>query len=787
MSSILRLTEYPNAEIVEKMSRHKWVYPEQRDMLYAYYESIKHGKVQISYKAKKQDEKELGRLYSTKPHIMSCTSMWNRCRSTLFADTEMDIDMVNAHPKILLAMCQKHPDHFPEEQIKMLTKYCSNRDAMFDEIFIDDHVIDEYNEKNKETKTKKDLLKTLFTIILYGGSSATWEKDFQLNPDDYELSSDFETLQFELQYIAATIVDIHPKRKIAKAMYAEKVKRKIGRKLYESKSDGEERIKTPKPHKILSYLLQDSEREIVIEAIEKVKKAGFTVTCYSYDGFQILKNDKIYEFLENINDPLLGSEFIVKPFRDPLPLDNEYLIDPEPESFNATTLWRIGLKQSFDIESNKFQIAPTTFQDMLLKKEYFEKYVFYCENQKKVIESMSSGDYNYMTLSQFHDHFINVEYVDSKGNRKPFTKWWFKHLERRGYQKMECLPPPCVIPKNVFNLWKGFEIEEYEFIENTDISVILEHFKNIAGREDVVYEYLLNWYAWKVQKPGIKTEVAIIMYSQKEGSGKGAMAEEIFKAFLGRHQNEYFQVLDSIADITKRFNNIGQNLIGVVNEARGSDAFNIIDNIKSFITQKTFNKEIKGCTQEKGLRSLCDIILTTNNDNCMKVSDSDRRWVIVETNEDVVGDAKYFKKLWKTLDDKRTMRAFFQFLKDRDLSDFNPQLDKPETGIYKEFAKSSLSPIQMFWAEEYEMWNDGDKEEEVEKTPVGDYWEKFQLFYARDYPNKQHQYTKTSFSKASRRIEGIWKDTVAQFINGKTYKVLSIHWKEMEELYKRTL
>jgi len=157
----LRLTEFPNPEIVEKLSRHKWVYPEQRDMLYAYYTAIKSGKIAISYKAKTHNDMELGRLYSTKPYIMSCASMWNRCRSALFANTEYDIDMINAHPKLLLAMCQKFPRYFPPQQIEILSKYCSDRESMFNTIYIDETVIDDYNEKNKETKTKKDFLKTL--------------------------------------------------------------------------------------------------------------------------------------------------------------------------------------------------------------------------------------------------------------------------------------------------------------------------------------------------------------------------------------------------------------------------------------------------------------------------------------------------------------------------------------------------------------------------------------------------------------------------------------------------
>ena len=787
MNTTLRLTEFPNAEIVEKMSRHKWVYPEQRDMLYAYYQAIKNNKVQITYKAKKQNDKDLGRLYSTKPHMVSCASMWNRCRSTLFGKTEMDIDMVNAHPKMLLAMCQKYKEHFTDDQIETLSSYCSAREKMFENIYIDDNVIDEYNERNNETKTKKDFLKTLFTITLYGGSISTWEKSYQLTGDDYELSQEFETLQFELQHIAKTIVKIHPKSELAKARYIDKVTKKIKAKMYEDKEDGEIRIKEPKAHKLLSYLLQDKEREIVTDAIKKIKDAGFTVTCYSYDGFQILKNDKIYDFLKTINDESLGSQFIVKPFRDGLPMETKYLMDAPLDSFNATTMWRIGLKQKYDETTKQFIIEPTTHKGMLMKKEYFEKYAFYCDNQKKIVDIKGSGKYIYHGASQaVNDAYNNVEYIDNKGRRQLFCRWWMKNLERRTYERMECLPPPRVAPDYIYNLWKGYEIEEERYDPNADYSCLLEHFKNIAGNEDVVYEYLLNWFAWKVQKPGIKTEVALILYSQKEGTGKGFFAEEIIKAFLGKYKTEYFADMKSVKAITARFNTIPENIIGVVNEAKGSDSFGIIDEIKDFITCKTFNKELKGCTMERNLNALCDIILTTNNDNSMKISDSDRRFCIMECNEDVIGDVAYFKKLWKIIDNKPAMRGLFEFLKKRDITNFAPQLDKPKTKIYKEFAKSSMSPIELFWINEYERWNDNN-EDAVEISCMGEYWERFNHFYSDMCPNKQHYYTKITFSKNSRKLDGLHNDIQIRKVDGQSNRCFVIHWEEFEPLYQKSL
>ena len=359
-------------------------------------------------------------------------------------------------------------------------------------------------------------------------------------------------------------------------------------------------------------------------------------------------------------------------------------------------------------------------------------------------------------------------------------------MDRRQYEKLECLPPPCSVPKNVYNLWKGFGIAEEELDPNIDISIILEHFYNIAGRDDIVRDYLLDWFAHKVQKPAIKTEVCIILYSDKQGCGKGCFAEELMKAMLGKYQTEYFAVLDSIKEIGERFNNIGEKLLSVVNELEGRDSYGLIEKIKDFITRKTFNREIKGSTMERGLRALCDIMMTTNNDNCMKIDQSDRRFVIVECNQDIIGDIEYFNKLWSSISDNRVMRSFYQLLMDRDISSFVPQMNRPKTAIYDEIQKASLSPIQLFWAEQYIRWEDAN-EDPIDKPLVKDKFKSFNYFYENSYPNKVHNYSVNAFSRASRKISGFFKDTQQHREDGRTNKAFVINYPEMKELYLKTL
>ena len=803
MSDFLKLTEFPNFDVVEKLARHKSVHPEQRDLYYAYARAIKDGKVHMNYKPRRIDDEPLGRLYSTTPYMMSSTSMWNRCRATLFKDTEYDVDIVNCHFRLLLGMCRNYEKSqiIEECDYQILQHYCENREEVFENFYINEDAIERFNEEYDENKTKKDMLKTLFTIVLYGGSVKTWEKTYCLSMEDYDLSTEFYGIECEVNFLAKTIVKNHPKANMAREMYLRKVKKKSRVGCYDDKKEGDEKIKEPKPQKLLAYILQNLEREIVVGAIKYLQRKNFTVTCYSYDGFQIKKDERIHDELQNINDEEKCVEFIIKPFRDPLPLEDKHLEPPVLDKFDALEMWRIGLVKQFDEETQKYVIQPTTQSSMKKKQAYFEKYFFWIRSQKKLCEIMSDGNYNYIGTTHFDMYFNNVKYVNEKGDHCHFIKWWSKQLDRLTYEKQECLPPPCHCPENVYNLWKGYEIAEEPYDETADFSILLEHFWNVSGRDDDAKEYLLNWFAWKVQKPGKKLEVALVLYSEEEGTGKSCLAEQIMKMFLGSYQAQFFRILKGIKDIVGRFNNVGEAFVAVLNEASGQDSFGCVDKIKDFITQQTFNKEMKGLTIENGQRSLCDMIYTSNNDNCVKIPPTDRRFAIFEAYDGVVKNYDYFKKLWNALEDKRVMRAFYQYLMDRDLNDFIPQRDRPRTEVYQTFAVNSLSPIQHFWIEKYreytndklrmfqQEWNpDANAGATMYAIPISDAYNAFDRYFTNDF-KKAHSYSKNKFSRASRKVDGVMAKTMNYQIerNGEksVEKCILIHWEGMVDLVKQ--
>ena len=74
------------------------------------------------------------------------------------------------------------------------------RDDVIDEIKINDTGIARYNTLTTSNKVKRDCVKSLFTILLYGGSIDTWAEDWIFEEDDYEVSDYVETFIEELKF-----------------------------------------------------------------------------------------------------------------------------------------------------------------------------------------------------------------------------------------------------------------------------------------------------------------------------------------------------------------------------------------------------------------------------------------------------------------------------------------------------------------------------------------------------------------------------------------------------------
>ena len=672
------LKEFPNNNLIKNIWTHPDIWTTQRDEVRNYCDLYKETGIDIKY----IKYYRYGRYFVKNHKVRSSTIMWNAIRSALFQDTEYDIDIVNCHANLLLDICKTN-DFYDIDNLKY---YCDNRDEVINLFDIDEKLINEYNKNNKSNYDKKDIVKNLITRILYGGSIEAWKKEFNI---DYELPEFIANFINEININTnliikdkrfKDIIDYETQRRL------EKAKKKYGKSFDIQKF-------TIKPSKFLSIILQEYETLIIMKCFEIVKNNNFTITSYNYDGFQILKKEGAYDLLNTINttDFFLSHntsnfinfeniKFIIKPFKNAIDTKDLLLLDTD--DFDIKTF---NLCQSYDY-----------------KKHYFEKYFAKILSPTMFVES-KKNDYILYKRTDFGVAYSHLHYwvLNKKDEliKKPFISEWVNDCDIRFYNNVDYYPTMDMCPKNTFNLWNDFPIKSIPLDESADTSLLHLHLKTLLNEDEIDIEWFLNWLAHIVQFPHKKTEVAVILYDKQFGTGKSMIAEEFLKKIIGIRKMIITCKTDKVFG---KFTNTQGKLLCVLNEASGKETFELNEVIKESITGKTIEMEKKGVDSVR-ISDYLNYIITTNNLNCIKLEEGDRRFMVFNTSSKMKGDVEYFNNLASVLDDDIIMRKFYEELMNRDLSKFNPSRDRQNNKIMDIMKEHNVDVVLEFinyWKQE---------------------------------------------------------------------------------------
>lgn len=750
------LKEYPDLEKCKSIYLHKDIWGLDRLPLMDYCEeALKNGFVKVSY-----EKKKYGR-YFPKNNKYCCPTMWNKTRSALFGNTELDIDIVGAHYRMFRGICKKN-----NIDCDLIDNYCDNRDTIIEETELNDDWLKAYNKENKNNLTKKDIVKHLFTCFLYGGNIDTFENYYNIDSDDYCFTFDIKALLKQIKSASKKIIKLKDYKKIVKwttEMKKQKAKDKYG-------DDFDEEQFFIKDGTKISYVLQDIECNAVIKAIEFLKKCGVKVSSYIYDGFQIIKSsvseDKLKEYLDVINSFDEDIEFIVKPFKEGVDMN-----EIETKNFDI------------DIFNDLFKCAGK-YKEKAYKyqRKYFEMTHFKLTSPLKYIRT-----YKREYIEYKRDAFKNlcanlntwiVKKTD-EGNiyeSKAFFPIWEKEGDIRYYEKLTFLPTPLnsKCPSNHYNTWNGFEIEDTPLDNSADTSKIHTHFKHITNHDDNVYNYLLNWYASIIQNPGIKTRTMPILHG-KEGTGKSIIAEYLMPKMLGR--NKTFTTCKANT-LFGQFAKLQGKVFIVYNESNAKDTFKYAEDVKDAITVEYGSMEKKGVDIEDNIRFFTNFISTTNNIVSFKISPTCRRTIAIEVDDSIANNKQYFNELYADLENDTIVRKFYEELKDRDISNFDTVNDRPATDLTNTIKQASLDTIQLFSFKLDDYIDNDNNEEGIEGD---DLYTAYKSFYKDNGGNNETIKKKQSFLATFKqsnnsfitrnRINIDGKKQTRYFINEEQYKI----------------
>ena len=265
-------------------------------------------------------------------------------------------------------------------------------------------------------------------------------------------------------------------------------------------------------------------------------------------------------------------------------------------------------------------------------------------------------------------------------NDEIFVLKWVADPNIKTYEKMGFYPKQPV-PENCFNMFRGFAIEPKE----GDIRSVIKLLHIIANHDEKVIDYLTKYFAYIFQTCK-KTGVVIVVQSNEQGVGK-----DTFFNFIGSilGSNHFFNTDSPQNNVFHNFNSGTETALLVKFEEA---VFNpsTISSFKSKINCPT-EKYVKKGKEAITLADHRNFVITTNNEQVVAVEPSDRRFLLLNPSAEKKDDTDFWNEIHSDFAKPETKSAFYHYLLNVDISNFNPEKDRVETDYYRE-AKLAFAP-----------------------------------------------------------------------------------------------
>jgi hypothetical protein len=248
------------------------------------------------------------------------------------------------------------------------------------------------------------------------------------------------------------------------------------------------------------------------------------------------------------------------------------------------------------------------------------------------------------------------------------TNWW-NYEGRRQYDGMRFEPgSPEVLDGNVFNSWRGWGVEPKE----GSCPLYLALLRDIICNENLEhYEYLLNWMADAIQRPGDLPGIAVALRSG-QGTGKGLFATH-FGALFGVH----FAHISQPEQIYGKFNaHLVESVLAFADESFFAGDARHASVLKAMITEPTQMLERKG-VDAVPVKNCTHLILSSNNDWIIPAGHDERRWFVLDVSEAHKQEKKYYEPIDREMK-SGGREALLHMLLHRDLTGANIR-DVPKT------------------------------------------------------------------------------------------------------------
>lgn len=589
-----------------------------------------------------KNKEEFGRLYCN----VGLATFEKNVRNALAEGIYDDVDMVNAHPTILLQECKKYG-----WVCDKLNHYVLNREEVLQQ------VAEYYQVSRNEAKL-------LFNVIMFGGGVDTWLKETITIPNK-PTPPFLQEYQQELKTIAINISTFNPT--ITK--YVEKSK------------------KPNKEARIMSYFLQTIEREILFAMIEGFAELKYEVDVPIHDG----------GFVRRLNKDIPLDKSLLYDVECYIQQKTGYNIKLEIKPITSNLVKPNEIQEDDFEKLDKMTLKDVRFlEDYKSQKYVFEKYFTKIENppcyvEEKVNYLTNEINYQIWSLKSLTETYLNVSFIDNDGKDYSFISEWTRDKYIKTKNMIVFAPPPIQVDDNYLNVFNGYRIQFIDVPSSGNIQPFLTHINKLCNEKQQTTECIIKLLAYKLQNPGTKLGKAPVFIGS-EGGGKNKYAD-IIKKIVGE---KYVLITASPKnDILHKFNNLRLNkLFTFVNETDKQDTHKNMSLLKHMITDTDFNLEKKG-VDSIPMKCYSDYNFFSNSRDCVKFDANNRRYIVCETSHSLIGNTEYFIQLTEYINDDRNIKAIYEYLMNLDVSDVNYTMVIPKSATHEAIEDENHDDIDL--------------------------------------------------------------------------------------------
>lgn len=250
-------------------------------------------------------------------------------------------------------------------------------------------------------------------------------------------------------------------------------------------------------------------------------------------------------------------------------------------------------------------------------------------------------------------------------------------------------------PKDIINTFEGLPLAPSPDLERCQGIIWLIKFL-CNGQADAV-QWLTRWLAYPLQHVGAKLDTAVLMHSTMEGSGKSLLFGDIMRPIYGEYGATVGQVQLESAWSQWQSN----KLYGLFEEVVSRDQrYNQTGKIKHMVTGKTVRIESKFMNGWEEANYMNAVFLS-NEILPWPIGENDRRMLVLWPEKTLPEKAQ--KRIgWELANGG--VEAFYQYLLDFDLGDFDERTRPPRTPARQRLVELSRASWETF----YYQWKSGE-------------------------------------------------------------------------------